>query len=231
MNYNRYYVRIRELERRLIRFFGGLSNRDFEYDFASRSVVGEKISVLDVGGSESLLPLLYAKRGFSVTVFDFRKYQERHSNITSIQGDFLKNTIADNSFDYVVMISAIEHIGFGSYGAPVFEDGDFQAFGEAKRIVKKTGKIIVTVPFANKDHIVPGYERWYSISRIRRLFKGMHILAEEYYIPAYSIFGRIVKYLPASLEQITKVEDVVQTFGYQCNACYVVSAESQNTMV
>jgi len=29
-------VRIREMERRSIRFLGGLSNRDFEYEFAYR---------------------------------------------------------------------------------------------------------------------------------------------------------------------------------------------------
>jgi SAM-dependent methyltransferase len=216
-------VRIRELVRRTIRYLGGLSNRDAEYDFAYRQVVGERVSVLDVGGSESLLPLQLAKRGYSVTVYDFREYPEQHPNLSTIQGDFLANKIPDNSFDFVVMISTIEHIGFGSYGAPVYADGDFMAMSQAKRILKPSGRIVLTFPFASKEHIVTEFERWYDITRVQRLIEGMYVLAEEYYVPHTKVLGRVVKWLPASLEQIANTDDVVQRYGYQCNACYVVS--------
>lgn len=216
-------VRIRELQRRTVRFFGGLSNRDAEYDFAYRQVVGEGVSVLDVGGCDSLLPLSFAKSGYSVTVFDFRMYPEKHPNLTTIQGDFLVNKLPDNIFDFVVMVSTIEHIGFGSYGAPVYEDGDFKAMAEAKRVLKPSGRIVLTFPFASKEHHVAGFERWYDLSRAQRLFEGMYILAEEYYVPRTTILGKVVKWLPASVEQITRVDDVVKRYGYQCNACYVVS--------
>jgi SAM-dependent methyltransferase len=216
-------VRIRELERRSIRFLGGLSNRDAEYDFAYRHVVGEGVTILDVGGSESLLPLLFANQGHSVTVYDFREYPERHPNLSTIQGDFLSNEIPNSSFDFIVMVSTIEHIGFGSYGAPMYDDGDFLAWAQAKRILKPLGRVVLTFPFASKEHIVPGFERWYDILRVQRLFAGMHILAEEYYLPDTKLFGRIVKWIPGSLEQITSTDDVVQRYGCQCIACYVVS--------
>jgi len=221
--HSRITVRIREMERRSIRFFGGLSNRDAEYDFAYRQVIGECVRLLDVGGSESLLPLRLAKRGHSVTVFDFRRYRERHPNLSAICGDFLANTLPGESFDFVLMVSTIEHIGFGSYGAPVHEDGDFAAMSEAKRIIKRSGRIIITVPFASAEHIIPGFERWYDLPRIQRLFDGMHVLAEEYYIPQKRFAGRVVKFVPASLEQITMSDDVVRRYGCQCNACYVIS--------
>jgi len=186
-------------------------------------VVGEHVSVLDVGGSESLLPLQFAKRGYPSTVYDFRPYPEQHPNLTSIQGDFLVNKLPDDSFDFVVMVSTIEHIGFGSYGAPVYTDGDFKAMSEAKRLLKLSGRIVLTFPFASKEHHIVGFERWYDLQRVQRLFEGMYILAEEYYVPHTLIFGRVVKWLPASLEQITTVDNVVEEYGYQCNACYVVS--------
>ena len=186
-------------------------------------MVGEHVSVLDVGGCESLLPLQLAKRGYSVTVYDFRQYPEQYPNLSTIQGDFLANKIPDNSFDFVVMISTIEHIGFGSYGAPVYADGDFLAMYQAKRILKPSGRIVLTFPFASKEHIVSGFERWYDIIRVQRLFEGMYLLTEEYYVPHTKVFGRVVKWLPASLEQISSTDDVVQRYGYQCNACYVVS--------
>ncbi len=216
-------VRFRELERRILRFLGGLSNRDLEYEFVYRQVVGQHLSILDVGGSESLLPLQFAKRGQSVTVYDFREYSEQHPNLTSVQGDFLANELPDNCFDYVVMISTIEHIGFGSYGAPVYSDGDFKAISEATRVLKPSGRLVLTFPFASKEHHIAGFERWYDLERVKRLFEGMHIISEEYYIPHTIILGRVTKWVPASLEQITEVDDVVKRFGYQCNACYAVS--------
>lgn len=215
--------RRRERERRTLRFLGGLSNRDAEYDFAYRQVVGERVSVLDVGGVDSLLPLQFAKRGYSVLVYDFREYPERRRGLSIIQGDFLANTLPDRIFDFVVMVSTIEHIGFGSYGAPVHADGDFRAMSEAKRVLKPSGRIVLTFPFAGKEHIVAGFERWYDLSRVQRLFEGMYVLVEEYYVPHTIIAGRVVKWLPASLEQITKVDDVVKRYGNPCNACHVVS--------
>lgn len=221
--HGRIRVRIRELERRAVRFLGGLSNRDAEYDFAYRQVIGEGRSVLDLGGSESLLPLQFAKRGHSVTVYDFREYPESHPNLASVQGDFLVNGLPDGSFDFVVMVSTIEHIGFGSYGAPVQTDADFAAMSEARRVLKPSGRIVVTFPFASKEHCIPHFERWYDLSRVQRLFEGMYVLAEEYYVPHTRVLGRVVKFLPASLEQIASVDDVVETYGCACNACYAVS--------
>ena len=127
MRHNKFIVRIRELMRRAIRFFDWESNRDREYNFARRHIVGDGVKVLDVGCCDSLLPLYLAKKGFRMTAFDFRKYFEHHPNLSIIEGDFLQNNLSDNAFDYVVMISTIEHIGFGSYGAPFYEDGDLRA--------------------------------------------------------------------------------------------------------
>lgn len=221
--HNRVYVRIRELDRRIIRLLGGLSNRDAEYDFACRQVTGENLRVLDVGGSESLLPLKLAKMGHMVTVCDFREYPEKHLNLTTVKGDFLKNSIPDKSFDYVLFVSTIEHIGFGGYGDPQYDNGDFKAMSEARRILKENGKIVFTFPFAYSEHILPDFERWYDIKRVRSLFKGMHVLAEEYYIPDVKMLGRIVKWLPASLEQIARSDELYKKFGCSCNACYTVS--------
>ena len=223
MNHIRAWVRLRELERRTVRFLGGLSNRDLEYEFAYRQVVGEQASVLDVGGCESLLPLKLARRGYAVTVYDFRAYPESHPNLTSIRGDFLDNRLPDKSFDFVLLISAIEHFGFGSYGAPAYQDGDFRAMAEARRVVKPSGRIVLTFPMASRPHEVAGFERWYDIARVRRLVAGLHILAEEFYVPHTWFLGRVVKWLPASLDQITDVDDVVKRYGCQCVGCYSLS--------
>ena len=223
MNHYIIHLQIKEFQRRILRFFGGLSIRDAEYSFAYRNVVGDGIKILDVGGCDSLLPITFAKQGFSVTEIDFRPYPEKHQNLKIIQGDFLSNKLPSKIFDFVVMVSTIEHIGFGSYGAPVYEDGDFKAIKEAQRVLKPSGRIIITFPFASYEHQIKGFERWYDLSRIQHLFKDMYILAEEYYVPHNRFLGKVVKWLPASLDQITSVDNVVLKYGYQCNACYLVS--------
>jgi hypothetical protein len=163
-----------------------------------------------------------ARRGHRVTTYDFRRYPERHPNLTSIEGDWLQNDLPSNSYDRVLFISAIEHIGFGSYGAPVAEDADFQALGEALRILKTSGRLILTFPFADKMRHIEGFERWYDVNRVRILLKGLHILAEEYYAPRRTIRGRIVDWRSASLKEIV-VGDVLERFGSQCNACFAVA--------
>jgi len=83
---SRIKVRLREIARRAIRVFGGRSNRDVEYDFAYRNITGKRLRILDIDGCDSLLPLVFARAGHSVTVYDFRPYPERHPNLTVIQG-------------------------------------------------------------------------------------------------------------------------------------------------
>ncbi len=219
--------RIREIQRRLLRLCGGLSLRDSEYDFAYRHIVGEGLSVLDVGAVGSLLPLQLARRGFQVTVMDVRPYPERHANLTVAQGDFLTNTIPDGSFDYMVMISCIEHMGFGGYGDPICEDADFRAMAQAVRILKPDGKLILTFPFCDRYAIQPGFERWYDRSRVCRLFENWLILDQEYYIPQFRVMNRIVRWIPASIHQIVE-NDVLRKYGYQCNACYVLARRPQD---
>ena len=219
--HNSQVIYFREFLRRCLRIFDWESSRDREYNFARRNIVGNKRNVLDVGGCESILPLQLAKKGFNVTVVDFRDYPKNYLNINSIKGDFLRTSFTDYSFDYVVLISTIEHIGFGSYGAPIYEDGDLLAMDKAKRVVKPNGKIIITFPFVGKHQIIPGFERWYDIERVKLLFEGLYILSEEYYIPDRRLFGRWVNFAPASLEQMSYI--IGNKGGYQGCACYVVS--------
>jgi hypothetical protein len=70
---------------------------------------------------------------------------------------------------------------------------------QIKRVLKPSGSIIVTFPFASKEHQVAGYERCYDLARAKRLFEGMHVLAEEYHIPEKRVFGQIFRWVPAAL--------------------------------
>jgi len=144
-------VRLREIARRVLRLCGGRSNWDVEYDFAYRNITGKRLRILDIGWCDSLLPLAFAKAGHIVTVYDLRPYPERHRNLTVIQGDFLENQLPPCSFDAVVMVSTIEHIGLGGYGAPERADADFEIMRQLRRILVDGGRVILTFPFNERE--------------------------------------------------------------------------------
>ena len=217
----RFRVRIRETERRLIRLLGGRSSRDVEYDFAYRNVTGEHLRVLDIGGCDSLLPFLFARRGHSVTVYDFRPYPERHRSLTSVQGDFLKNRLPSASFDIVVMVSTIEHIGIGGYGAPERPDADFEVMREVRRVLAPHGKAILTFPFNETERILPDFERWYTTERLRRLFEGWWVRCQEFWCADKKVLGRWVKWRPATLPEAASA---YETVGIQAFACFLLCA-------
>lgn len=197
---SRFKVRLRETTRRILRLFNYFSERDIEYNFAYRNVIGRKLSILDIGGCDSLLSLYLAKQGHKVTVYDFRFYPERHSNLTVIQGDFLINKLPAKSFDIIILVSTIEHTGFSSYGAPVQPDSDFKVMEKLKRLLNDSGKVVLTFPFNESEKIIPGFERWYDPVRIRKLFKNWFILNAEYWVPTVKILNHWLKWIPATKE-------------------------------
>jgi len=225
---NRISVRIKEIERRLFHLLNCRLSRDVEYDFAYRNIFrsNDKLRILDVGGCGSLLPLILAKKNFEVTVFDFRSYPEVLPNLKVYKGDFLQNKLPDSYFDFVILISCIEHIGFGSYKAPRYDDGDFRAICEIKRILSSNGRAIITFPFAKTHTIIDKFERWYDADRIKKLFTGMYILKEEYWIPELKRLGHWIRWKPGELKE---AQNSVNTYNTQSIACFVVSINPPNT--
>ena len=209
---------VREAERRALRLAGGRSERDIEYDFAYRSVTGRQSRILDVGGCDSLLPLVLCKDGHRVTVYDFRPYAGRHPNLSVIQSDFLRNTLPAGSFEVVLMISTIEHIGLGAYGAPVLQDGDFRAINQARRLLVDGGKLVLTFPFNQEERLFTSFERWYSADRVGRLTQRWRHRDEEFWVPDKKLLGRWVRWRPATMEAAGQASVTTGMHGLACLA-------------
>ena len=211
-------VWIREAQRRAVRLCGGRSERDVEYDFAYRNVTGEGLRILDVGGCESLLPLVLCRNGHLVTVLDFRPYSGSHPNLTVIQADFVHNALPDRSFEVMMMVSTIEHIGLGAYGAPGHQDADFIVVNEARRLLVEGGTLILTVPFNQDERIFPSFERWYSPDRVRRLTRDWFLSDQEFWAPDKKLLGRWVKWRPATMEAAGQASVTTGMHGLACLA-------------
>lgn len=132
-------------------------------------------TVLDFGGYESLLPLQLSALGHQVSVLDQRKYPFTHENLFVYQRD-LFDSVPDfkESFDVVVSISTIEHLGLGSYRDQQDRQGDARGIDALWQMVKPGGRLLASLP-AGRPALHQGY-RVYDEARVRALFPSITVL-------------------------------------------------------
>jgi SAM-dependent methyltransferase len=80
------------------------------------------------------------------------------------------NSLPADTYDAVMFVSVIEHIGLPCYGQKPFPSGDVLALAEAWRLLRPEGRVLVTLP-AGCDRITSWY-RQYSPGRLHKLFHG-----------------------------------------------------------
>jgi SAM-dependent methyltransferase len=139
--------------------------------------------VLDLA-SPKLPAVALAQRGVAVTSVDalesevvaWRRMAGSSPNLTFAVGDGRALDLPDASFDRAYSISVIEHIA---------GDGDRDALSELARVVKPGGRVVVTLPYAERYHedwrdepvygeqgAVNGryfFERWYDEEHVAGL--------------------------------------------------------------
>ena len=115
--------------------------------------------VLDVGYLESELIFQIASLGFETWGIDIRPPAVEFSGIRFIQGDVIQYPLKPHSFDVVVAVSTVEHIGLQAYGNVAADpQGDLHALQAAHRALKPRGRLILTVPFG-----MLGASDWYRV--------------------------------------------------------------------
>jgi len=125
--------------------------------------------VLDFGGYESLLPLTLSALGHEVTVLDQRPYPFRGPRLSSVAADIFKELpLPDESFDLVISVSTIEHLGLGGYHDIQVPEGDRLGVERLWRLVRPGGRLMATVP-AGQPAVQRGY-RTYDEARLRAAF-------------------------------------------------------------
>lgn len=83
------------------------------------------------------------------------------------------NTLPQGYYDAILVLSTLEHIGLPCYGQHPFLSGDRLAIAEVRRLLKRNGIAIFTVP-AGQSKIASWY-RQYSPDDLRRLFSDWQI--------------------------------------------------------
>jgi ubiquinone/menaquinone biosynthesis C-methylase UbiE len=189
-----------------------VNERIVEYPFVFQNLNLKKGSkILDFGCCESKLSIELASLGYKVVGIDLNDYEFSHPNFKFIKGDFLENDFKNESFDAIIAVSALEHVGLNVYGNNNFEEGDYKVINEFYRILKKGGQLIITLPFGKR-----GETFWYKVyddESLRQLLKNYKIEKIEYFI------GKNRKYWkPVAKDEILKVDSTSKNYvqGIAC---------------
>lgn len=177
---------------------GIFSERVVEYRFLARNLLPSRINmkILDVGSERSAVTNALSKfgnnKGWEVFGIDIieglpQPYKEKEkSRFVLFRMDARLMGFRDEVFDKIICISTLEHVGiqpsqhiFREYDAL----GDVKAFSEIFRILKKRGRVVLTVPYADKSiHGHNREHRIYNSSTLDRLIIGFRVKRKEYYI-------------------------------------------------
>ncbi len=110
---------------------------------------------------------------------DINEYPFFHPNFKFVKGSICKTNFEDKFFDLIVSISTLEHIGLGWYGDNT-KESDIMAIKEIKRILKKDGLFIMTVPFGIKRETK--VFRVYDSNSLNELINGFEVVKADYFV-------------------------------------------------
>lgn len=136
----------------------------------------EGARVLEIGCAEAdwITPMLDIRPDLQITGIDWRGVNRPPG--TFVQGDVLTHDFEPESFDAIVGVSSIEHIGLGHYDHdPLDEDGDVHCMARARRWLKPGGWVYLDVPFDPAGYYLEGTShRVYDEAALaRRLLSGL----------------------------------------------------------
>ncbi|MGI8728815.1 MAG: DUF268 domain-containing protein [Solirubrobacteraceae bacterium] len=155
-----------------------VNERAVEIPFTMRALgrvpLGSKI--LDFGSSESPIALELASMGYEVTALDVRRYPFAHPNLVSVATRLEDwDTPEPQSFDAVLSVSTVEHVGLGWYGEELGgADADLRAIERLGELLVPGGLLVLTAPYGTAS--VGSKQRRYDRAGIDALLAGFEIL-------------------------------------------------------
>lgn len=166
------------------------SQRSLEYPWVLQQLrTGQERMLLDVGCTRNLLDHELLARGFHVVGLDVEDHTLRNYREKFIQTNILNNGLPSETFDVILMVSTIEHVGLDTYSQKlVIQDGDIKTMKELKRLLKKNGILLLTTPYEGKGSTqiyswAKGFlERRYDSKRLAKLLRGFTVVESTFFL-------------------------------------------------
>lgn len=156
----------------------GVSERILEHMFVHTRLPKPPARVLDLGCAESTNALEMASFGYDVVGVDMRNLPLEHPSLQVLRGDITQLPFDDESFDVVVSLSTIEHVGLNWYGPTPTNGTDFDVAAEVNRLLKPGGTFLLTVPYGRP--VVTPVHRVYDRGRLDELLSGFERVETAY---------------------------------------------------
>lgn len=117
---------------------------------SGRVPIPEGAKVLEIGCAEVdwLTPMKALRPDLHLTGLDQRTHPPRPGADELVRGNLLNGSLFPyGSFDVIVAISVLEHVGIGRYGDERHPDGDMIAMRHLKTWLKPDGFLYLDVPY------------------------------------------------------------------------------------
>jgi SAM-dependent methyltransferase len=135
----------------------GMTERVVEIPWVISRIHGDR-RVLDVGSTWALPVYLDRLRGLALPeLFGVDLVAKPVSGVRMAQADVRALPYADATFDLILCISTLEHIGLdvSGYGGQAQDEvaGDVLAMREMARVLAPTGRLLITIPFGRREKL------------------------------------------------------------------------------
>ena len=166
-----------------------LHSRCIEYPFAA-SQVSDAQCLLDVGTvkSDPVWIQWLGSLPADVHATDYDNPERPFHGLTFHRADVRSLPFADNTFDKILAVSVVEHIGLHdpqvrsdilpSYSA----EGDVEAVSELVRVLKPGGDLVMTFPFGPHDRLIGRSARSYTEDSVKKF----QVIAEPVFLFRYT---------------------------------------------
>ena len=142
------------------------------YVFRALSHVKADADVLDVGGTESSVCLSLATLGYNVTVIDPRPNPLSHERLRSVVSR-VEEWDGAASFDAVICLSTIEHIGTQAYEQQATGRADLEAMKRIHELTRPDGVLVLTTAVGRPS--VDEFSRVYDREGLDQLLEGWDV--------------------------------------------------------